>query len=172
VHVSWCDAASEDVSDEIVLANTFLNSVAQPPVAVQEAGGRGRDRTMKPAGVRRPRLSWIDDPKRRAPPDRPKVEVPISPYSRRPTPERPPTHSYNSLEVGPGWVDTLEGKAGAPYNGYVVHHHKVRGGVTATRCSASHGCAGLPSASVRCARCRSHTRRCCCFRTRTRHRRC
>jgi hypothetical protein len=51
--------------------------------------------------------------------------VPISPFSRKPTPERPPTSSYNALEVGPGWADLHEGKQGPPYNPYTAHHVKV-----------------------------------------------
>jgi hypothetical protein len=50
----------------------------------------------------------------------------VSPFSKKPTPERPPTFSYNSTEVGPGWVDLHEGKQGPPYNPYVQHHTKVR----------------------------------------------
>ncbi len=113
------------MSDEIVLANTFLNSLSNPAAA--EAPARGRDRDVKSSGMRRPRLSWIDDPRRRHLPGKPKIDVPISPFSRRPTPERPPTHSYNALEVGPGWVDMHDGKQGPAYNGYTVHHTKVPG---------------------------------------------
>jgi hypothetical protein len=54
------------------------------------------------------------------------VDIPVSPFSKKPTPERPPTFSYNSTEVGPGWVDLHEGKQGPPYNPYVQHHTKVR----------------------------------------------
>jgi hypothetical protein len=53
------------------------------------------------------------------------VDIPVSPFSKKPTPERPPTFSYNSTEVGPGWVDLHEGKQGPPYNPYVQHHTKV-----------------------------------------------
>jgi hypothetical protein len=64
--------APEDVSDEIVLANTFLNSLSNPVPA--EAPTRGRDRDVKSAGgLRRPRLTWIDDPRRRSTPGKAKV---------------------------------------------------------------------------------------------------
>ncbi len=64
--------APEDVSDEIVLANTFLNSLSNPVPA--EAPTRGRDRDVKSAGgLRRPRLTWIDDPRRRPTPGKAKV---------------------------------------------------------------------------------------------------
>jgi hypothetical protein len=67
-------AAPEDVSDEIVLANTFLNSLSNPvPV---DAPTRGRDRDVKAGGgLRRPRLTWIDDPRRRPAPGKVKVRV-------------------------------------------------------------------------------------------------
>ena len=62
------------------------------------------------------------------------VEIPVSPFSKKPTPERPPTFSYNATEVGPGWVDLHEGKQGPPYNPYVQHHTKVRGGIPDMPC--------------------------------------
>jgi len=68
----WPLPAPEDVSDEIVLANTFLNSLSNP--APEAAPSRGRDRDVKSTGgLRRPRLTWIDDPRRRPGPGKTKV---------------------------------------------------------------------------------------------------
>ena len=65
--------AAEDVSDEIVLANTFLNSLSNP-LPAPEAPSRGRDREAK-ATLRKPRLTWIDDPRRRVAAGKAKVPL-------------------------------------------------------------------------------------------------
>lgn len=51
---------------------------------------------------RRRGITWIDDGKRAATAH---ADVPLSPLSKKPTVERPPSASYNSLALGPGWVD-------------------------------------------------------------------
>lgn len=64
---------------------------------------------QQPNGIQRPLSSkrlgvtWIDDPKRTGTTH---TDVPVSPTTKRPIPERPPTSSYSSLALGPGWVDT------------------------------------------------------------------
>lgn len=56
------------------------------------------------ASSRRGAVVWIDDSRRSAKATH--RDVPISPLTRRPTPERPPSASYSSLALGVGWVDT------------------------------------------------------------------
>lgn len=56
------------------------------------------------ASSRRGAVVWIDDSRRSSKATH--RDVPISPLTRRPTPERPPSASYSSLALGVGWIDT------------------------------------------------------------------
>lgn len=56
----------------------------------------------RPVSSLRRAITWIDDPHRKGTAHN---DVPISPGTKRIVPERPPTTSYNSLALAPGWVD-------------------------------------------------------------------
>lgn len=110
--------------DELLLTITFLNSRAQPgsmiakaraPVGRSRAASNGRTRGASPPGLGgrgagSRRVSWIDDPHRQGTTH---ANVPLSPMTRRPSVERPPSASYSAVRAGPGWVDLLLPRAGA-----------------------------------------------------------
>lgn len=102
-------------SDEALLVNTFVNSQPQTDSAIAAA------RPSVGGKPRKQRLTWIDDTSRKGGSH---SQVPISPFTRRPVAERPPTPSYSDLEPGGGWVDTLDrtrrSKSTAPSDGRPV----------------------------------------------------
>ena len=92
--------------DELLVANTYLNSQPQgDPRQLRSMTANGRLRRDRSRGVGRRRVQWIDDPSRK---NTAHTDVPRSPRTHRPTAERPPTPSYNSLKPANGWNDTGE----------------------------------------------------------------
>jgi len=94
-------------SDELLLTVTYVNSQAQPDSAIARARAPPSP-SSRPSSKPRRRLTWIDDPRRRGTSH---PHVPISPTTRRPCVERPPTPSYSAIKAGPGWVDLLSPSA-------------------------------------------------------------
>ena len=93
--------ATKDASDEELLINTYLNSRPADPQALEMAMRRNRRPGSARRRRRRRRLSWIDENK--------KATAPKSPFTGRPTTERPPGLSYSDINPGEEWVDTYQG---------------------------------------------------------------
>eukprot|EP01138_Halocafeteria_seosinensis_P001275 gb/GECG01001308.1/.p1 GENE.gb/GECG01001308.1/~~gb/GECG01001308.1/.p1 ORF type:complete len:791 (+),score=72.85 gb/GECG01001308.1/:1-2373(+) len=87
--------------DELLLANTYLNSQAQvDPKQLRSMTANGRMRRDRARSTSRRRVQWIDDPSRK---NTSHNDVPRSPRTHRPTTVRPPTPSYNAIKPAEGW---------------------------------------------------------------------
>ena len=107
--VTWdvlpLEESKEDSNDEQLLVNTYFNSLPKDQAALDRAMRRQRNNagSSVPRRRRKKRLRWIDGTS----------TVPKSPFTGRPTTERPPGVSYSDIQPGVNWVDTYSNGGGA-----------------------------------------------------------